>query len=93
MMLTITQAHIDEATANTKRPDYQTCYMCVVAVALSEAVGKPVRVGVVTAYTGDGNGRPSRLWRLSSELSYYIEDFDNGLPVRPATFELTEVQR
>lgn len=61
-------------------------WQCPVHLALWRATGQRWDVGVRSATAIEGS--PKRTIQFSDEVCALIYDFDNGLPVRPITFEV-----
>jgi hypothetical protein len=77
----VTQEHIKKAVPGV-------CGECLIAVAISEAMGEPWSVGFTIAYRGKEaftSGRQAELPRAAVDARV---KFDERAPVKPFTFDL-----
>lgn len=93
--LEITQADIDKAThkRDNDKKNYILCRECVVAEAMQRTFGATFGVGFGSATMVFENrdklveGKYYK-FTFGQDLCSYIRDFDEKIPVEPATFEL-----
>lgn len=78
MLVTLTQADIDHGVPGD-------CLKDPVALALRRLTGRPWRVEKQYCYPDVSGHRPFTTPRV---VNRFVEDFDNGKPVKPITFEL-----
>lgn len=78
MLIKVTQDHID-------RGEKDNCLGCPVALALAEAIGEEINV-----QTDEFEGPDSGTIDLPDSVKLFVDSFDEGLPVHPFEFELSE---
>lgn len=76
MKITVTEEHI-------RRGRRRACSACPLALAISEAVGMRMEVGVLSTWCD-----PAKLITLPEEAQEFIDRFDRGRKVHPFSFEL-----
>lgn len=93
MIVEVTQAHIDEALRRRRGDSYAICKDCAVAIAASEAFGRPMMAGFTTiSDEGDVHNYES------GAMSQWVTAFDlsrNNLKAEaklaPITLEFREM--
>lgn len=79
MLIHVTQEDIDKGVR-------RECGKCPIALAVSRAFGKPIRVGAFLVQFFSANMGASV--DLPPEALAFRKAFDNGLPVQPFSFEV-----